>query len=291
MARNSFILNLMRLRNPLTYFPLNYLFGRQCSNILYSGMPDSPLKEGVVTISFDNDFDEDYAAIPELLDVLDEFQIKTTFAVIGKFVEKYPDQHKDILDRGHYLINHTYSHPDNPTWNPDQHFHNLTIEQQRHEIQGCHKAVESILNYKMIGYRAPHFGRQYTRNIYKILPELDYQFSSSIKCVRSAHQWMPYEEEGGIFEFPISTCPYHPLQTFDSYHSLRQGKHKAGNAFIQLFEELIHFAASNNAYINVYFDARDFAGKNIKNFRELLRTIKESGVQPVQYEDLLKLIR
>ena len=45
-----------------------------------------------------------------LLDILDTFQIKTTWFTVGKIFERYPDSITDILKRGHELASHTFSH-------------------------------------------------------------------------------------------------------------------------------------------------------------------------------------
>ena len=45
-----------------------------------------------------------------LLQTLDKCDAKATFFVLGKNVELYPDLYQLILDRGHKIGNHTYSH-------------------------------------------------------------------------------------------------------------------------------------------------------------------------------------
>ena len=45
-----------------------------------------------------------------LLQTLDKYNAKATFFVLGKNVELYPDLYQLILDRGHKIGNHTYSH-------------------------------------------------------------------------------------------------------------------------------------------------------------------------------------
>lgn len=45
-----------------------------------------------------------------LLQTLDKYDAKATFFVLGKNVELYPDLYQLILDRGHKIGNHTYSH-------------------------------------------------------------------------------------------------------------------------------------------------------------------------------------
>ncbi len=45
-----------------------------------------------------------------ILSTLDKYNAKATFFVLGKNVEMYPDLCQRILDRGHRIGNHTYSH-------------------------------------------------------------------------------------------------------------------------------------------------------------------------------------
>ena len=47
---------------------------------------------------------------PEILDILDSYNIKATFFVLGKQAEKNPDILKRIYEEGHSIGNHTYSH-------------------------------------------------------------------------------------------------------------------------------------------------------------------------------------
>ncbi len=45
-----------------------------------------------------------------ILSTLDKYNAKATFFVLGKNVEMYPDLYQRIVDRGHKIGNHTYSH-------------------------------------------------------------------------------------------------------------------------------------------------------------------------------------
>ncbi|MBO7262818.1 MAG: polysaccharide deacetylase family protein [Alistipes sp.] len=45
-----------------------------------------------------------------ILNTLDRYNAKATFFVLGKNVELYPDLYEMILERGHKVGNHTYSH-------------------------------------------------------------------------------------------------------------------------------------------------------------------------------------
>lgn len=45
-----------------------------------------------------------------ILETLRRYNAKATFFVLGKNAEKYPDLYQKILDEGHSVGNHTYSH-------------------------------------------------------------------------------------------------------------------------------------------------------------------------------------
>ena len=62
-------------------------------------------------MSFDVDFTGDVSALPHLLDVLSSYSFKVSFACVGVWIEKYPEKHIKILEEGHEIINHTYTHP------------------------------------------------------------------------------------------------------------------------------------------------------------------------------------
>ncbi|MEG1581291.1 MAG: polysaccharide deacetylase family protein [Bacteroidaceae bacterium] len=47
---------------------------------------------------------------PWVLDVLDKYQIKATFFMVGENVYKHPEIYQMVKDRGHRLGNHTYNH-------------------------------------------------------------------------------------------------------------------------------------------------------------------------------------
>jgi peptidoglycan-N-acetylglucosamine deacetylase len=52
----------------------------------------------------------------KILDLLDRFDARATFFVIGKRAEEYPHLITEILSRGHAIANHTYTHPSGMFW-------------------------------------------------------------------------------------------------------------------------------------------------------------------------------
>lgn len=67
-----------------------------------------PVEEKVVALTFD-----DWAGdrtISRVLDILEQYDIKSTFFLIGRGVETNPQLARLILEEGHEIASHTYSH-------------------------------------------------------------------------------------------------------------------------------------------------------------------------------------
>jgi chitin deacetylase len=62
----------------------------------------------VVALTLD-DAPKEYSS-DEVLKILAEKNIKATFYVTGKSMEKYPEETKRIVENGHELGNHSFSH-------------------------------------------------------------------------------------------------------------------------------------------------------------------------------------
>ena len=61
-----------------------------------------------IWITFDDGPDE--KATPFLIDVLEKFNIKATFFIIGNQAKKHPELVKLIINNGHKIGNHSFSH-------------------------------------------------------------------------------------------------------------------------------------------------------------------------------------
>lgn len=47
---------------------------------------------------------------PWVLDVLDRYEIKATFFMVGDNIRKHPDEFRMVVERGHRIGNHTFNH-------------------------------------------------------------------------------------------------------------------------------------------------------------------------------------
>lgn len=248
-------------------------------------------KKACITLSFDCDYQEDVEAIPDIVKKMSAYDYKATFAAVGYWVEKFPKEHEPVLEEGHELMNHTYSHPDNEVINPGRKFRDISIEEKTLEVTQCHEICERILGCAPTGFRVPHFKNLFTPEIYGILSELGYKYSSSTWLTNTTSYGLPFEAEKGIIEFPLSTCPKHPFTVFDTWHSLNAMRlshrllHRGPQQYLQLFKELITMAKATGSYMNIYMDPLDV--KNIPGFDEILDILSDDEIDVVTYEEYL----
>lgn len=78
------------------------------SNVYLKSVCKGAVKDKVVTLTFDDGPDE--LMTPKVLDVLKRYDIKAVFFLIGEKVDKNPGIVRRIVEEGHIVANHTYSH-------------------------------------------------------------------------------------------------------------------------------------------------------------------------------------
>jgi peptidoglycan-N-acetylglucosamine deacetylase len=86
-----------------------------------------------------------------LIDLLDRFQAKATFFLIGKYVRQRPDIVRAIQAAGHAIGNHTENHPN---------LIFLPAKRLRDELESCTRALEDALGQGVRWFRPPFGGRR-----------------------------------------------------------------------------------------------------------------------------------
>lgn len=87
----------------------------------------------VVALTFDAGANAD--GVDRILPILKENNIKGTFFLTGKFIEKYPDKVRKIVASGGDIGNHTYDHP---------YLTHLSPEGMKTEIKGAEDAFAKV---------------------------------------------------------------------------------------------------------------------------------------------------
>ena len=84
--------------------------------------------------------------IPKLLDILNSYNVKATFFMVGDWMAKYPEDVKLINKNGHDVANHSHTHLDMTGLNEDK---------IKLEILNANKKIEELTGNKNILFRAP----------------------------------------------------------------------------------------------------------------------------------------
>jgi polysaccharide deacetylase family protein (PEP-CTERM system associated) len=112
-------------------------------------------------------------ATKPILDLLDRYQTKASFFVVGEVAEQAPDLIQSIFERGHEIGCHTFSHT--LVWE-------LGEDLLRQELERFQSVMEKILGKVRIkGFRAPCFSID-NRNKWalRVLVDFGYQYDASI---------------------------------------------------------------------------------------------------------------
>ncbi len=111
--------------------------------------------------------------LKKVLDLLDEYEARATFFVLGWIIEKYPDSIQQISDRGHEIASHGYGHTE-LTKQPEDDF--------RRDLDLFREIVNKKLHIpEPVGFRAPSFSvvRETLWAIDEIV-EHGYRYDSSV---------------------------------------------------------------------------------------------------------------
>lgn len=117
-----------------------YAFNYENNEVIYNGNRDTNKVCLMINVYWGNEYLED------ILDTLDEYNVKTTFFVGGTWVNKYPELLVKIAERGHEIANHGYFHRDQDK---------LDFEGNYEEISMCHKLVKSTIGVDMNLFAPP----------------------------------------------------------------------------------------------------------------------------------------
>ena len=106
----------------------------------------------LVSISFDAAWGNEDTQ--ELIDILDRFQVKATFFVVGDWVDKYPESVKALHDAGHEVMNHSNSHA---------HMSQLSSEAIVADVEACNDKIEAVTGVRPTLIRPPY--GEYDNNV------------------------------------------------------------------------------------------------------------------------------
>ncbi|MCM3759497.1 polysaccharide deacetylase family protein [Alkalihalobacillus oceani] len=98
---------------------------------IYRGNEQKPMITFLVNVAWGNEY------LPEIVKVLKKYDLKTTFFLDGSWVKKNPSLAMMLVEEGHEIGNHAYSHPDMST---------LTVARIEEEISRTNEVIEATLD-------------------------------------------------------------------------------------------------------------------------------------------------
>lgn len=143
--------------------------------------------------------------IDKVLALLEEYDVRATFFVLGWVAERYPTAIRRVAEQGHELANHGYGHERVTAIGP---------RLFREDVSRAKGLLEDIAAQPVIGYRAPAFSiGPHTPWAFEILQETGHSYSSSVYPIHHDHYGAPgaprfahrTEWSQGLLEVPPAT--------------------------------------------------------------------------------------
>ena len=149
------------------------------STVVESGTDNQETKR--IALTFDAGWE--YANTETLLNLLDEYNVKSTFFARGFWVKDHPDLAMEIIKRGHTLENHSLTH---------DHIITKTDLEIQNEIRETTDIIRETTGYLPQLFRPP-FG-EYDDRLLRILKAEGYYYT--IMWTFDSHDWA--EELSGV---------------------------------------------------------------------------------------------
>lgn len=145
-------------------------------------------------------------AVPRLLDLHDELDVRATFFTPGHTVDSFPEITEEVCQSGHDIQHHGWSHT-----KPGE--YDSKSEEKADIVKGI-ESIERLTDRRPSGYRSPSW--DFSEHTLDILRELEFEWDSS----QMAHDFRPYKlhtdrnanpeeayefgEETDIVEIPVA---------------------------------------------------------------------------------------
>jgi peptidoglycan-N-acetylglucosamine deacetylase len=102
---------------------------------------------GQLALTFDDGPDPKWT--PAILNILKQENVPATFFVIGKNGQAYPDLLRRVVNEGHEIGNHTFTHPN---------LGEIPLSLTDLELNATQRLIESVVGRSTVLFRPPYFG-------------------------------------------------------------------------------------------------------------------------------------
>ncbi|GAA0369085.1 hypothetical protein GCM10008932_20930 [Alkalibacterium iburiense] len=121
--------------------------------------------EKVVALTFDDGADG--TNITPILNTLSSHNVKATFFLTGQGTANHPQRIRDIVNRGHDIGNHSYSHPD---------FTKISSSEIRSQLQRTESLIQSVTGRTTKPFFRPPYGA-YNSTVLNYVGDAGYTYS------------------------------------------------------------------------------------------------------------------
>lgn len=139
------------------------------NGVYYSGNEESNKISLMINVYWGTEY------LDGMLEILDKYDVKTTFFVGGTWAVKESDMLEKIYEKGHEIGNHGYTHKDQDK---------LNREQNQKEILTTHNIIKDLLNIDMNLFAPP--SGAYSKTTVEVASNLGYQ---TIMWTRDTIDW------------------------------------------------------------------------------------------------------
>lgn len=98
-----------------------------------------------ISLTFDDG--PDVILTPKVLTILEHYKVKATFFLIGKSVEKHPELVSEIINKGHIVGSHSYSHDNKITV--------FSTSKLTNDLEKGIEAIQTVIGKRSVYFRPP----------------------------------------------------------------------------------------------------------------------------------------
>lgn len=146
-------------------------------------------------LTFDNGYEQGYTS--KILDVLKEKQVPAIFFVTGHYIKTEPELLKRMVQEGHLIGNHSWSHPD---------MSQITAAQIRNELDKVKTEVLAVTGQQQMRYLRPPRGI-FNRQALAVSKELGY---TNVFWSIAYRDWEPNRQQGWEYAYRNVMTQLHP---------------------------------------------------------------------------------
>ncbi len=198
-----------------------------------------------------------YRGLEKILDLLDKYDVKTTFFTPSRVVENYIETIREIIDRGHELSAHGYLH---------ERFDQLTRMEEEAVFERTSKIFAEYIGYKPYGFRSPYW--RWSKYTLSFLIDNNYLYDSSLMD----------DEKPYIIEYKGKKIVELPVDwRLDDWPYLEYYRSLTPRQLLEQWMDEIRYASENQGYVSITMHPQCIGrGARIMVLEEILKYARDT---------------